>query len=327
MNTLHQVSTLTRKATRAALTGALVVACFACGGKTSSDGTLGVSFDASADASELGAALTIPVGAYTDCKAITSEISGNIEAVGGGKGTVTLAADGDGRVSAVLAFERWMSGTVVLAPTSSVTAALTAGPFVIETMDSTFVRALTIPLAAGSLALVGDTLFVSVYGHGDDTKFSGFCSCPVSASLPKATIANRAPKAGSIPTGTYEACTTLFGGSETLVASSLSLTIAESKGILTATSSGGLPAVCSLAFHDNSGTTATLDGEQTCTVQQPCGPPPTLGPSSAPRETTLTNMAGSIEVAGGALFINVVGDAPSEACGRHTLSLICPAAP
>jgi hypothetical protein len=108
-----------------------------------------------------------------------------------------------------------------------------------------------------------------------------------------------------------------------------SLTIAESDATLTVTSGVeyGYPLACDLAFHYVSGSTATVSDGQTCTISEPCGPGPSMGSSSAPSEATLTDMTGSIEVVGGVLFINVIGDAPSAACGSHTLSVICPVGP
>lgn len=307
---------------------ALAAASFACGARTAGDWTLDVAADASGDAHAIGAALTIPVGTYPDCAVTTIELRRNLEAAAGGKGTVTLSADGAGRVSAALSFGRWLSGTVTATPTSGNTAALSPGPFDLQTMDTTFASALTVSVTAGSFARVGDTLFVSIHGHGGDTELSGYLRCAVPAALPVATIVEGAPSAGPIPTGTYVDCTT-FSGSPASGASGgkLSLTIAESKGTWTATQTGGFPDVCALAFGDVAGTTGTLVHEQTCAVHSPCGPPPTLVPSPAPRDATLTNMAGSIAFAGGVLFIDVLGDAPPEACGRHTLSLICPTAP
>ena len=108
-----------------------------------------------------------------------------------------------------------------------------------------------------------------------------------------------------------------------------SLTIGESDATLTVTSGAGFgyPVTCDLAFHDISGSIATLSDGQTCSISDPCGPGPLMGTSSAPSEATLMNMTGSIEVVGGVLFINVIGDAPSAACGSHTLSVICPVGP
>jgi hypothetical protein len=267
-----------------------------------------------------------------------------VNASGGGSGTVNLSTSGDGGVAAVLAFEPWVSGTVTFTPTSSTTAASSAAPFDIEAQE-TWIESQTvdtIPGVASALALVDDTLLISVYGQAEGTSFSAYCRCPVPASLPRATVVNPAPKGGAIPTGTYEACNTaLFPTSPTSPGSGgsggdLALTITESGELLTATSDAGYPAVCGLAFHDISGSTATVSDGETCTIKEPCGPPPSSGTTgggdsgstgSAPNEVTLTNMAGSIEVVGSVLFINVIGDAPSVACGSHTLSLICPTAP
>jgi hypothetical protein len=325
------------KALRTASIGGLAVACFACSGKSTAGTTQGNSLDAAAGAGNsgavtsaeagLGVALTIPVGTYTGCTAVTVSMSGNSEGTGGGDGAVTLSADGDGTLSGVLSFEPFLSGPVAFAPTSSVTAGLTNGPFTLETTDLQGLNAVTV--SAGALALVGDTFFISLYAKNDETKLSAYVTCPVSTSLPTATIVNPAPAAGSIPTGTYAGCTSSFGA-ESLsrtAGGNFSLAVAETNGLLTTTLNAGFPAVCDLAFHAASGATAPLNDAQTCTVSDPCGPPPSLGTSSAPSETTLTNMAGSIEVAGGALFINVAGDASADACGRQLLSMICPTAP
>jgi hypothetical protein len=305
--------------TRAALVGVLGVVCFACSGKMASATKDGTSADAS---------LTIPLGVYTGCATTLVNIAGNSEGTSGGDGTVTLSADGKGSISGVLAFDQWLNGTVAFTPTNGTTAVLTAGPFELQAPTGIGMGALAIPVSAGSLVLVHDTLLISVYGESDQTKLSGYVTCPVPASLPSATIVNPAPATGSIATGTYAGCTSSLGyGASTLSGGDLSLTIAEGSGTLTATSGAGFPAVCPLAFDDTSGTTAPLSDAQTCAISEPCGPPPSLGTSSAPSETTLTNMAGSIQVSSGALFINVVGDAPADACGSHMLSLICPTEP
>ncbi|HWZ92543.1 MAG TPA: hypothetical protein VNW92_26940 [Polyangiaceae bacterium] len=254
---------------------------------------------------------------------------------------MTLSVAGDGTLNAALSFGQWLSGTVAFAATSSTTAGLGAGPFEIEMFDPTAIVDPTAPstgpsnisvsAAAGTLVLAGDTLFISVYAHNDDTQFSAYSTCPVPTSLPSTTIVNSAPQMGNIPSGSYTACTSSSGsempGGSGIVGGDLTLTIAKSNGSLTATQSDGFPSVCNLAFDDMSGTTATLSGGQTCMISEPCGPPPSLGTSSAPNEATLTNMTGAIDIAAGALFINVVGDAPAGACGSHVLSLICPPAP
>ena len=248
---------------------------------------------------------------------------------------MTLSVAGDGTLSAALSFDQWLSGTLAFAATSSTTAGLGAGPFEIEMFDPTSPADLSrpsnisVPVAAGTLVLAGDTLFISVYAHNDDTQFSVYSTCPVPTSLPSTTVVNSAPQMGSIPSGSYAACTTSSGSEmqSRIVGGDLTLTIAKSNGSLTATQSDGFPSVCNLAFDDMSWTTAPLSDGQTCKITQPCGPLPSLGMSSAPNEATLTNMTGAIDIAGGALFINVVGDAPADACGSHVLSLICPPAP
>jgi hypothetical protein len=327
-------------AARVTLIAALAVVCFACTGKTDVKTTSGTT---DSTETELGATLTIPVGAYTGCMTNLVGVRPHIEAGGGGEGSLTLSVAGDGTINAALSFSQWLSGTVAFAPTSSTTASLGAGPFEIEMFDPTAVVDPTAPadsmrptnisvsVAAGTLVLAGDTLFVSVYAHNDDTQFSGYSTCPVPKSLPPTTIVSSAPQTGNIPSGSYAGCSTFSGsemqGGSGTIGGDLTLTIAKSSGSLTATQRDGFPSVCNLAFDDMSGTTATLTDGQTCMISAPCGPPPSLGTSSAPDEATLTNMAGAIGIAGGALFINVVGDAPADACGSHVLSLICPPAP
>lgn len=321
---------------RVTLIAALALVCFACSGKTGAKMTLG-----STDSTE--AKLTLPVGAYAGCTTSLVGVSPHIEGSSGGDGTVTLSVASDGTLSAALSFGQWLSGTVAFAATSATTGALGAGPFEIEMFDPTAIVDPTAPagstrpsnisvsVAAGSLVLAGDTLFVSIYAHEGDTQFSGYSICPVPASLPSTTIVNSAPQMGNIPSGSYTACTTSAGSEmqpeSSAVGGDLTLTIAKSNRSLTATQSDGFPSVCKLAFDDTSGTTATLSKGQTCMISRPCGPPPSLGTWSAPDEATLTNMTGAIAISGGALFINVVGDAPADACGSHMLSLICPPAP
>jgi hypothetical protein len=325
---------------RVTLIAAMAIVCFACSGKTDAKTSSGTTDSTETD---LGAKLTIPVGAYTGCMTNLGGVRPHIEGSSGGEGTVTLSVAGDGTLNAALSFGQWLSGTVAFAATSSTTAGLGTGPFEIEMFDPTAIVDPTAPadstgpsnisvsVAAGTLVLAGDTLFISVYAHNDDAQFSAYSTCPVPTSLPSTTIVNSAPQMGNIPSGSYTACTTSSGseipGDSGTIGGDLTLTIAKSNGSLTATQSDGFPSVCNLAFDDMSGTTATLRDGQTCMISEPCGPPPSLGTSSAPDEATLTNMTGAIDIAGGALFINVVGDAPAVACGSHVLSLICPQAP
>jgi hypothetical protein len=303
---------------QATLIAVLAIVCFACSGKTDAKTPSGTT---DSTETKLGAKLTIPVGAYMGCTTNVDSVRPRIQGLGGGQGIVTLSVAGDGTLDAALSFGQWLSGTVAFAATSSTTAGLGPGPFEIETSG------ISASVAAGTLVLAGATLFVSIYAHNDDTQFSAYSICPVPTSLPSTTIVNSAPQMGNIPSANYTACTT-SSGSETFGVSGtggdLTLAIARSNGSLTATQSDGYPSVCNLAFDDTSATTGTLSDGQTCTISEPCGPPPSLGTSSAPNEATLTNMTGAIDISGGALFINVVGDAPANACGSHVLSLICP---
>lgn len=324
---------------RVTLIAALTTVCFACSGKTDAKTTSG-STDSS-DA-ELGAKLTIPVGAYADCTTRVAGIRPHIEGSSGGEGTVTLSVAGDGTLNATLSFGQWLSGTVAFAATSGTTAGLGGGPFEIDVLDPTAIveppapadsgpSNISVSVAAGTLVLAGSTLFISVYAHSDDTQFNVYSTCPIPTSLPSATIVNSAPQMGNIPSGSFSACTTSSGlempGTSGSVGGDLALTTARTNGSLTTTQSDGFPSICKLAFDDVSGTTAMLRDGQTCMISEPCGPPPSLGTSSAPNRATLTNMMGAIDISGGALFINVVGDAPADACGSHVLSLICPPAP
>jgi hypothetical protein len=329
---------------RVTLIAVLAIVCFACSGKTDAKTTSGTaSGTTDPTETELSAKLTIPVGAYAGCMTNLGGVRPHIEGGSGGEGTVTLSVSVDGTLNAALSFGQWLSGAVAFAAMSSTTAGLGAGPFEIEMFDPTAIVDPTAPadskrpsnisvsVAAGTLVLAGDTLFISVYAHNDDTKFSVYSTCPVPTSLPSTTIVNNAPEMGNIPSGSYTACTTSSGsempGESGAIGGDLTLTIAKSNGSLTATQSDGFPSVCNLTFNDMSATTATLSDGQTCMISAPCGPPPSLDTSSAPNEATLTNMTGAIDIAGGALFINVVGDAPADACGSHVLSLICPPAP
>jgi len=321
--------------------GALAGALLACGAKSSLDGVaVGRSPDASIEggspaldaATTVGSvALTLPIGTYTGCTSSTVNLAANTEAVGGGDGTVTVAVDGSGQLSAALSFAPYLSGIVSLVPTSATTAALTAGSFDARTLDWNG-ASVSVPVSASSLALVGDTLFVAVYGTSNDTTLHGYSRCPVPPSLPRATIVNRTPARGPFPTGTYSRCTTTEGtySTTTMSGGDSSRSISVRGGTLTAAAAAdaGFPIVCGdLGFEDLSTDTATLRSGGACTLQQPCGPPPSLGPSSAPGTATLSNMEGAMAVVSGTLFIHVVGVAPPQACGSHFVSLICPAGP
>jgi len=259
----------------------LGILCFACSAKTDAEATSGTT---DSTKTELGAKLTVPVGAYTGCMTSLGGVRPHINGGSGGEGTVTLSVAGDDTLNAAVSFGEWLSGTVAFAATSSTTAGLGAGPFEIELFDPTAIVNATAPaaptgpsnisvsVAAGTLMLAGDTLFISLYARNDDTQFSVYSTCPVPTSLPSTTIVNSAPQMGNIPTGSYTACTT-SSGSEMLgsgtIGGDLTLTIAKSNGSLTATQSDGFPSVCNLAFNDMSGTTASLSDGQTCLISEP----------------------------------------------------------
>ena len=223
------------------------------------------------------------------------------------------------------------SGTIAFAPTSGTTAASTGWPFAIATEDANY-KGVSVAVPVAALAVVGDTLFVSLYGQSDGTQFTGYINCPVPASLPRATIGGLPSMAGSISTGTYGARTTVFTQlSDGWNSSGRSVASRSPRraGGLTATAPTGSPSVCGggkLAFHDISGSTATLSPGQTCPVSLPCGPPP------SPRSVVRAHASHAHEHGriargrGGVLFVNVTGDAP-QACGNHGLSFICPTAP
>jgi hypothetical protein len=320
------------------LIAALGAFCFACSAKTDANPASGTS---DSTGTELGAKLTVPVGAYPGCMTTIGGVRPHINAVGGDEGTVTLSMASDDTVNAALSFGQWLSGRVGFTATSRTTAGLAAGPFEIDMLDptalvdptrtagSTDPSNVSVPVEAGTFVLAGDTLFISLYAYNDDTQFSVYSTCPIPTSLPSTTIVNNTPPMENIPSGSYTACTTSSGSamSGRTTGGDLTLTIAKSNGILMATQSDGFPSACSLAFDDMPGTTAMLRDGQTCMISDPCGPPPSLGTSSAPDVATLTNMMGAIEIAGRTLFINVVGYAPADACGSHVVSLICPPVP
>jgi hypothetical protein len=316
---------------RVTLIAVLAFVCFGCGGGTETKTT---SPTTDSTETELGAKLTIPVGDYAGCTTTIVGVRPRSVGTGGGDGTVRLSAADDGSLSADVSFGQWLTGTMAFTATSSTTAGLSASPFEVEVLDTAIIPPVgaaapsgsSVSVAAGTLVLSGDTLFISLYAYHGDTQLSAYSTCPVPTSLPSTTIANSASQMTDIPTGSYTACTASFG-SETQSRTSgddLTLSLAASNGKLTVTESAGVVSVCDLAFDYESGTTAMLSDRQTCMIYEPCGPPPSLGTSSAPDEATLTNMTGAIDIAGGALFINVVGDAPADACGSHLLSLICP---
>ena len=308
----------------ACLLGACAVAC---GARTPLDeGSAAPATEGDGGVTE--AVFAVPIGAYPGCVLDTVEVSPRIEASGGGRGSVTLSLDGEGRIVGELSFDRWLRGTVTFVPTSEATAAAAEGPFDVTTVDTDFTAPLDVRLSAAALAINGDVLFVDLFGRGATT-FHGWAHCPVPTGLPRSAVAVRPPSAPSIPSGTYAHCTIASGGFDTTVMTGgdLSLSLAEAGGVRTATKVEGFPDVCPLAFDDHTAATASLVKGVSCEIAEPCGPPPTLGPSSAPSKATLTGMAGSMQLVDGALFVDAVGDAPPGACGRHFVSVMCPPTP
>ena len=317
---------------------ALLVTLGACGSRTSVDSlVIGGAADAGGASGDASAtlALTIGLGTYPGCVATTVNVAPHEDVTAGADGKMTLSLAGPGELSVALAFPTSLTGTVAVAPTSARTAALATGSFTAQTLDFNNASA-TVPVTAGVLAVVEGTLFVSVYGKGSDTALHGYVRCPLVPSLPQTKVVVSAPPSGPFPTGTYAGCTTDLAAPRvsSLSGGDSSRTITLGGGVLTASEApdAGYPIVCGdLGFLDLATSTATamstLASGASCTIQQPCGPGPTLGPSLGPTLATLTNMEGVMAVSGGVLFLDVLGDAPKAACGQHSLSLLCPVGP
>ena len=214
---------------------------------------------------------------------------------------------------------------MALAPTSANTAASTPAGFEIQTLDTAYANSIVVPGTAGSLALVENALLLSLLAQTADTNVSAYVRCAVPASSARTKVSSHAPAPVPLAGGNYDACTASLGpeNGTTLTGSEFALALALANGTLTATPAAESPGVCSLAFEDRSSNTASIRSGTTCMTQQPCGPPPSLVPSSTPAEVALTNLGGSMQVVRGTLFIHVLGDAPEGACARHYLSLIC----
>jgi hypothetical protein len=303
---------------------AIIAACLACGDRTSLDS------DPRADAAGTSVTLMIPLGSYSGCSSTMVTVGPNFEGVSGGDGSITLAQEGDGIVAATLAFTLFASGKVAFTPTSGSSAAFAAGKsFDVDTIDFHSSN-VTVAATTGALVLVDDTMFISVHGKsvGAD-EVSGYFHCPVPASLAPTSIVTNAAPGAPLTAGVYGPCTSTVSSLEpvsVLAGGSGTVTITKSAGTMSAAWNDMLTPVCgSLAFGATSGSVATLAAGQTCTLQGPCGPPPSLGPSPVPMTATLTNTAGSMTVDAHSLFIDVVGDTTTLTCGRHYVSIICAA--
>lgn len=310
------------------LLGAVVAtACFACGARTSLDSLDSLdSFDSGVGGGATSITFMVPLGPYSGCVATTVTVSPHLEGVAGGNGTLTLVEKGEGVLGATLSFDRFASGAVTFRPTTTTSAAFAPGEtFDIDTVDYRGSRE-TIHATAGSLALVGETLFLSLEGDSADAIVSAYVHCPLPASRPKASVATSVLPSTSVTPGVYRSCTSNFGSSTggILAGGAGTVTVTSNEGALRATWDNALTPVCGrLDFGATSGGLASLTAGQTCDVRQPCGPPPTLGPSTTPSVATLTSMEGSMTVDQHSLFINVVGDTTPLTCGTHYFSIIC----
>lgn len=247
-------------------------------------------------------------------------VAPNFEGVAGGGGTLTLVQDND-TVVATLAFAPFASGKLAFTPTSTRSAAFAAGrSFEVDTVDFKGSN-VAVTETTGSMVLVGDTLFISVHGQSASADVSGHVHCPVPAALQPTSVVTNAPPSAALTSGIFGPCTSSVGATNIGLAGggSGSVTVTTSAGNLSATWNDDVTPVCKhLDF-----TAGALVTGQTCSVQTPCGPPPSLGPSTAPSVALLTSTAGSMTANGHSLFIDLVGETTTEACGRHYLSIVC----
>ena len=352
---------------------AVLIPVFACGGVTLSgpepddDGGTGSGTGSGADSglATASVSLAVPLGLYTGCQVTTLSVGtqpgdagGGFSAANGGAGTFTLAAGADGVLTGTLAFQQVsdgdligpapVSGQVSFVPTSSKSAAFAPGrtsdiqavgiDYEPATMSLQYEdTTVTVNATAGSLMLLGESLFVSLYGQTaadagveGSYAFSADVRCPVPDSLPASTFTG-ASLAAPFSAGVYGSCILDVGSFPdgfNSIGSAGSIALTENGGTVTATWTPGPgydDAFGSFAFTATSGGTATLEAGQSYTVVQPCGPPPSMGVSSVPRTTPLTNIGGFLAVDGQSLFMNILGDTTSETCGAHYVSAICAA--
>ncbi len=306
------------------------VACLACGARTplSSDPLVGSDAGASSDASQVGATLSIPLGTYTDCRSSTVTTRPNLVGGTGGEGSITLTREGDAVVAA-LAFPRYASGRTMLVPTSATSAAFRAPQtFDIQTTNPGF-RVVTLTATTGALSLVGQTLFLSTHGSVSEDDVSTFFHCRVPAGAPPTSIVTNAPPPGRPGPGVYRSCVAASSTEGPIRAGAAgalgAITVTERDGTLHLTLNDWLLSALSCGGFDFGAApvTAALTAGQTCDLQQPCGPPPTLGASPYPSVATLTDLRGAMRVNGTALFVDVLGDASERACGVHDVSIVC----
>ncbi len=308
----------------------VAVACLACGARTSlsSDTLADSDAGASSDISPIAVTLSIPLGTYTDCRSSTVTTRPNLVGGTGGEGSITLTREGDGVVAA-LTFPRYASGSVTFVPTAATSAAFRENQsFDVQTTNPGF-SVVTITATTGALSLVGQTLFLSTHGSVGEDDVSTFFHCRVPAGVPPTSIATSAPPPGRLGPGVYRSCVAASSTEGPIRAGAAgaigAITVTESGGALRLTLNDWLLSALSCGGFDFGAdpVAAALLAGQSCDIQQPCGPPPTLGPSPFPSVATLTDLRGAMRVNGGALFVDVLGDASERACGVHDVSIIC----
>lgn len=305
----------------------VATACLACGARTP---LADEAPDAGlvSDAPSTGVTLSIPLGRYEGCTSSTVTTRPRFVGATGRGGSITLRQQGDG-VVATLDLPTYASGAVAFVPTSAGSAALRAAQtFDVQIADADF-GVVPVTATAGALSLVGPTLFLSTHGTNGPDDVSTFFRCPVPAGVAPTAVTTSAPPPAALHAGVYQSCTAT-SGTEGPLESSLS----GGSGPLTVTLDGAtlrlswpdslLPELScrGLDFGAAPVRAALADGQR-CELSRPCGPPPTLGMSTAPATATLTGMRGSMTVNGTALFVDLLGDAGATACGVHDLSITC----
>lgn len=301
----------------------LAVACVACGART----PLSLDADAAApaDVAPTGVTLAVPLGAYPSCASSTVTARPNLVGVTGRDGAVTLTREGD-QVVAALEFPTYASGRLAFAPTGARTAGLREPQTLAVQTTNPGYAVVPVIATSGALALVGSTLFLSTHGGagGDDVRT--FIQCRVPEGATPSEVTTRAPPAARVAPGVYRSCTaesSTEAPSRTGNAGGLgTLTVATRGDGLALTWSEGLWSELSCRGLDVDGSDV-VTGAPACEVRQPCGPPPTLGPSPFPDVATLAGLAGSVTSNGGALFVHLRGDAGARACGVHDLTITC----
>jgi len=302
----------------------------ACGARTplSTEALLPSDAATSSETSSTAVTLTIPLGTYSGCTSGTVTTHPNFVGATGGTGSITLTREGD-RVVATLDFSRYGSGRVAFVPTTRSSAAFAASQSLDVQIANPGFSVATVTATTGTLSIVRQTLFVSTHGSAGSDDVSTFFHCRVPAGVVPTDIVTSAQPPGQLGPGEYRSCVASSSTDGPIQAG-----ISGGVGSLSVTELGGsfhLTWPDSLLSHWTCGgldfsadpINASLMAGQTCELRSPCGPPPTLGMSPFPNTATLTGMRGSMMVNGNVLFVDVLGDAPDQACGVHDLSIIC----